>query len=135
MTTVQSVFESAMSLMDELSLSGEAENSDTQEYALRAPAILNALTAELRTLTGESGDWLPAEGLDDSLPVDANYGLSALPYGLAANLLVDENPAPASYFQQRYEELRAVFLARRKADIEDIELLYGGIGQGEFSRW
>ena len=133
MTTVQSVFESAMSLMDELSLSGEAENSDTQEYALRTPAILNALTAELRTLTGESGDWLPAEGMDDSL--HANYGLSALPYGLAANLLVDENPAPASYFQQRYEELRAVYLARRKADIEDIALLYGGIGQGEFSRW
>lgn len=135
MTTVESVFAVAMGLMDELNVSGEAANSDTHEYELRTPAILNALTAELRTLTGEGSDWLPAEGMGDSLPVDANYGLSALPYGLAANLLVDENPAPASFFQQRYEELRAVYLARRKADIEDIELLYGGVGQGEFSRW
>ena len=67
--------------------------------------------------------------------MDSNYGLAAMPYGLAANLLVDENPAPASFFQQRYEELRAVYLARRKASIEDIEMLYGGVGQGEFARW
>lgn len=135
MTTVESVFNAAMGLMDELDTSGAARSADTKEYELRAPAILNALTAELRTLTGETGDWLPAEGFDDSLPLDSNYGLSALPYGLAANLLVDENPAPASYFQQRYEELRAVYLARRQASIEDIDMLYGGIGQGGFARW
>ncbi len=135
MTTVESVFNAAMGLMDELDASGEARSADTMEYELRAPSILNALTAELRTLTGEDGDWLPAEGMEDSLPVDSNYGLAAMPYGLAANLLVDENPAPASFFQQRYEELRAVYLARRKASIEDIEMLYGGVGQGEFARW
>ncbi|HIS97144.1 MAG TPA: hypothetical protein IAD42_04135 [Candidatus Scatomorpha pullistercoris] len=135
MTTVESVFKAAMVLMDELSSTGEARTSDTKEYELRAPSILNALTAELRTLMGETADWLPAEGMDDSLPVDTNYGLAAMPYGLAANLLVDENPSAASFFQQRYEELRAVYLARRRADIDDIEMLYGGIGHGEFARW
>lgn len=135
MTTVESVFASAMGLMDELDTQGGAQSADTKDYERRAPAILNALCAELRTLTGEGSDWLPASGTEDLLPVEENYGLSALPYGLAANLLVDENPAAASFYQQRYEELRAVYLARRRADLEDIELLYGGVEQGNFARW
>lgn len=135
MTTVESVFASAMGLMDELDPQGGAQSADTKDYERRAPAILNALCAELRTLTGEGSDWLPASGTEDLLPVEENYGLSALPYGLAANLLVDENPAAASFYQQRYEELCAVYLARRRADLEDIELLYGGVEQGNFARW
>lgn len=135
MTTVESVFAAAMGLMDELDTQGGAQSADTKDYERRAPAILNALCAELRTLTGEGSDWLPASGTEDLLPVEENYGLSALPYGLAANLLVDENPAAASFYQQRYEELRAVYLARRRADLEDIELLYGGVEQGNFARW
>ena len=95
MTTVESVFASAMGLMDELDPQGGAQSADTKDYERRAPAILNALCAELRTLTGEGSDWLPASGTEDLLPVEENYGLSALPYGLAANLLVDENPAAA----------------------------------------
>ena len=135
MTTVESVFAAAMGLMDELDPQGGAQSADTKDYERRAPAILNALCAELRTLTGEGSDWLPASGTEDLLPVEENYGLSALPYGLAANLLVDENPAAASFYQQRYEELRAEYLARRRADLEDIELLYGGVEQGNFARW
>lgn len=135
MTTVESVFAAAMGLMDELDPQGGVQSADTKDYERRAPAILNALCAELRTLTGEGSDWLPASGTEDLLPVEENYGLSALPYGLAANLLVDENPAAASFYQQRYEELRAVYLARRRADLEDIELLYGGVEQGNFARW
>lgn len=135
MTTVESVFAAAMGLMDELDPQGGAQSADTKDYERRAPAILNALCAELRTLTGESEGWLPASGTEDLLPVEENYGLSALPYGLAANLLVDENPSAASFYQQRYEELRAMFIARLPASVEDIELLYGGVGGGSFSRW
>ena len=83
MTTVESVFASAMGLMDELDPQGGAQSADTKDYERRAPAILNALCAELRTLTGEGSDWLPASGTEDLLPVEENYGLSALPYGLA----------------------------------------------------
>ena len=54
---------------------------------------------------------------------------------MAAKLLVDENPSAASFYQQRYEELRAMFIARLPASVEDIELLYGGVGGGSFSRW
>lgn len=136
MAYVEDVFDAAMGIMDELSVSGEARTSDTEEYALRTPAIINMLVSELKMLTGERGDWLPVESLEDVVPVgDTSYALGALPYGLAANLLVDENPSAASFYQQRYEELRAYYLARMQAVSGDIVNLYGGIEYGEFGAW
>lgn len=136
MAYVEDVFDAAMGIMDELSVSGEARTSDTEEYALRTPAIVNMLVSELKMLTGERGDWLPVESLEDVVPVgDTSYALGALPYGLAANLLVDENPSAASFYQQRYEELRAYYLARMQAVSGDIVNLYGGIEYGEFGAW
>ena len=76
------------------------------------------------------------ESLEERVPVgDTSYALGALPYGLAANLLIDENPSAASFYQQRYEELRAWYLARVQALSGDIANLYGGIEYGEFSAW
>jgi len=134
-TTARDIFSAAMSIMDELSPSGEAAHSDTREYEQRAPAILNVMLTELKVLRGDSDGWLPVESLDEPVSVETNYALGAMPYGLAANLLVDENPSAASFYQQRYEELRAMFIARLPASVEDIELLYGGVGGGSFSRW
>ena len=34
-----------------------------------------------------------------------------------------------------YEELRALFVSRLKASVEDIDMLYGGVGEGRFARW
>ncbi len=135
MTTARDIFSAAMSIMDELSPSGEAAHSDTREYEQRAPAILNVMLTELKVLRGDSDGWLPVESLAEPVSVETNYALGAMPYGLAANLLVDENPSAASFYQQRYEELRAMFIARLPASVEDIELLYGGVGGGSFSRW
>lgn len=124
-----------MSIMDELSAAGEAANSDTREYEQRTPAILNVLLTELKVLRRDDADWLPLEGMDEPVPVETNYALGAMPYGLAANLLVDENPTAASFYQQRYEELRSLFVSRLKASVEDIDMLYGGVGEGRFARW
>ena len=133
MAYVGDVFDAAMGIMDELDAEGGAQTADTAEYMLRAPAIVNALISELKILTGEYDDWLPVESLDDLVPAgDTSYALGALPYGLAANLLVDENPSAASFYQQRYEELRAYYLARLRAHMGAIENLYGGIEYGEF---
>lgn len=130
------VFEAAMGLMDELSAEGEAQTSDTAEYVLRTPAVINLLVSELKMLTGERDDWLPVESLDDIVPVaDTSYALGALPYGLAANLLVDENPSAAGFYQQRYEELRAYYLSRMRAVSGNITDLYGGLEYGEFAGW
>lgn len=136
MAYVSDVFNAAMGIMDELGQTGQAQTSDTQEYEYRTPAIINMLVGELHMLLGNRDNWLPVTSLDDMVPTaDTNYALSALPYGLAANLLIDENPTAASFYQQRYEELRAYYLARQQADVGDITDLYGGIPYGEFSRW
>ena len=108
MAYVSDVFDAAMGIMDELGQTGQAQTSDTQEYEYRTPAIINMLVGELHMLLGNRDNWLPVTSLDDMVPTaDTNYALSALPYGLAANLLIDENPTAASFYQQRYEELRA----------------------------
>lgn len=136
MAYVSDVFDAAMGIMDELSADGQSQTSDTQEYINRTPAIINMLVGELHMLLGNRDNWLPVTSLDDMVPTaDTNYALSALPYGLAANLLIDENPTAASFYQQRYEELRAIYLSRQQADVSDITNLYGGIEYGEFSRW
>ena len=136
MAYVGDVFETAMGLMDELDAEGEALTPDTAEYMLRTPMIINTLIAEFKMLTGERGDWLPVESIDDMMPAgDTSYQLGALPYGLAAALLVDENPSAASFYQQRYEELRAWYIARAQASTGDIVNLYGGIEYGEFAAW
>lgn len=135
--TVGDVFNAAMGIMDELSTTGEPQTTDTKEYEYRTPAIINMMVGELALLTGNSGDWLAVESLDDLVPnVSSSYARSALPYGLAANLLVDENPSSASFFQQRYEEMRNLYVSRQPAELSDITNLYGfGIEYGEFSRW
>ena len=136
MAYVEDVFDAAMEIMDELAAGGQALTPDTEEYAQRTPAIINALVSELKMLTGEREEWLPVESLEERVPVgDTSYALGALPYGLAANLLIDENPSAASFYQQRYEELRAWYLARVQALSGDIANLYGGIEYGEFSAW
>ena len=84
---------------------------------------------------GEDG-YVCAIGHVDVVPVgDTSYSLGALPYGLAAGLLVDENPSAASFYQQRYEEMRAYYLARLQAAVGDIGNLYGGIEYGRFAGW
>lgn len=135
--TVGDVFNAAMGIMDELSTTGEPQTTDTKEYEYRTPAIINMMLGEIDLLTGNTEEWLAVEGLDDLVPnVSSSYARSAMPYGLAANLLVDENPSSASFFQQRYEEMKNLYVARQPAEISDITDLYGmRIEYGEFSRW
>ena len=58
-----------------------------------------------------------------------------MPYGLAAHLLIDENPDMASFFNQRYQELLNQFRYSIPVESEDIQDLYGGIEYGYFARW
>lgn len=135
MASVTDVFNAAMSFMDELSDDGSAQTADTLEYKNRTPSIVNMMLSEYNMLMGNSADWLPAEDLDSFLRVDTNYALGVMPYGLAANLLVDENPTAANFYQQRYEDMRNRYMSHHQADSAEIENLYGGIEHGEFSRW
>ena len=142
-TNAQRVFDLTMALMDELSESGKTLTSDTQEYHNRTLFILNVMRGELYPYSdtytlGEVGKRPIASVIED---FEADIGLddyicqSVMPYGLAAHLLLDENPTAANYFQQRYEELKA-FLARGlNTGSEDIVDVYGGFAHCEYSYW
>lgn len=142
-TTAQTVFEMAMHLMDEVNEStGAADTNDTKEYKNRTLPILNMLRIECfpasDTYAATPGKrpvcpWI--SGFDAEIGMDDGICQGVLPYGLAAHLLLDENPEAASFFQQRYEE--ALEEARRgvPAESEDIVNLYGGIEHGRFGRW
>lgn len=143
MTTAQWIFEQAMHLMDEGNeITGQADTDETRAYKHRTLPILNVLRVECscasdtcqteagkRTLCPEIPDFESEIALDDGICQ------GVLPYGLAAHLLVEENPAKASYFQQRYEELLATAKGGIPAQSVDITNPYGGIEHGRYSYW
>lgn len=134
----------AMHLMDEVNEStGAADTNDTKEYKNRTIPILNILRIECFPASDTFAVVTPGKrpicpeirNFTDEIGMDDGICQGVLPYGLAAHLLLDENPSVASYFQQRYEE--ALMRARigLPAVSEDIVDLYGGIEHGQFARW
>ena len=148
-TTAQAVFEAAMGLMDEVNeQSGATDTADTREYKNRTLFILNVLRGELYPYSdtyeyGENGKRPIAaviDSFDGAIPLDDYICQSVMPYGLAAHLLLDENPTAAAFFNGRYEELKAD-LARGLPQVSmDIEDVYGwgpggGLTYNQFARW
>lgn len=143
-TNAQWVFEKAMYLMDEGNeSSGLADTAETREYKHRTLPILNVLRLECFPASdtyraGEPGARPVCPEITDftaAIPLDDGLCQGVLPYGLAAHLLLDENPALASFFQQRYQELLNAARLGIPAGTEDIVDLYGGIEFGQFARW
>lgn len=135
MAKAQEIFNATMSIIDELSANGQAQTNDTLEYSYRTPAIINILLAELNTLFGNE-DFIPINAMaDDVQGVNNSFALGIAPYGLAAHLLLDENPTAAAFFQARYEELLRTYVFKRPAEVGDIVNLYGGFEHNDFGRW
>ena len=137
MVTVQNVFEVAMGLIDELGEpSGTADCPENREYRHRTPAIVSALqneclraSATWRALPGGGRPVLPAvTSMSQELGLDDGVALGVLPYGLAAYLVLDEDPSLAGYFSQRYTEQLAAAARAVPARSENIEQLYGRLG-------
>ena len=144
MTTAQWIFERAMHLMDEGSVgTGAVDTWDTKDYKNRTLSILNVLRLECypasdtyethepgkRPVCPEITDFTTPIGLDDGICQ------GVLPYGLAAHLLLEENPDVAAYFNQRYQELLFQYKNAIPAPSEEIQQVYGGIEYGWFARW
>lgn len=144
-TNAQRVFDLAMALMDEVNEStGQTDTSDTREYKNRTLFILNVLRGELYPYSDtydkdvENGKRPIAaviENFEADIQLDDYICQSVIPYGLAAHLLLDENPTAASFFQSRYEELRSLLARGLPQGSEDIIDLYGGIEHCEYGRW
>ena len=144
-TTAQRVFDMARGLMDEVNeTSGGTDDADTREYKVRTLLILNALRGELfpysDTYAAEEPGKRPIlaviQSFDQVIGMDDYICQSVLPYGLAAQLLLDENPDSASFFQQRYEEMRMNLAKGLPQQSESISDVYGIVSPyNEFSRW
>ena len=146
MTTGQAVFDIAMGMMDEV-LNGNTNTGDTAEYKGRTLYILNALAGELypysdtytQTEAGKRPIVTPISAFDTNIDLDDYICRTVMPYGLAAHLLLDENPTSASFFLQRYEELVRGLRSGIPAASEDIVDVYGGRGgiepYTEFGYW
>lgn len=143
MTTAQQIFESAMALMDSLSDSGAADTADNAEYKARTLAILNLLRGELYpysdTYEAQDGGRATANLIRDfTSPVNLDDYIcqSVMPCGLAAHLLLTEDPATANFFQQRYDELKATLARGLGAVSEDIADVYGeGWAHNDYGAW
>lgn len=134
------VFNNAMALMDEFSTEMDEHGrynpneEDTIEYRSKTPAILNILMGELYPYSDNyPKDALykrpivtPLHSLDDDIPLDDYICRTVMPYGLAAHLLIQEDPSTANYFQQRYDELKAKLAVGMPTESADIVDVYGG---------
>ena len=148
--TGMDVFQRAITIMDELSDDGKYKYEDTDEYRNRTLAILNLLVNELYPFSDtykKNQEWdtgrrpvaAQLEDLYSEIDLDDYCAGSVLPYGLAAHLLLGEDPSVANYCQQRYDELKASLSRGLPSVSEDIEDVYGPIGglypYNEFSSW
>jgi len=150
--TGMDVFQRAITMMDELNDAGEFRHDDTTEYLNRTLPILNILQGELYFYsdtfpkrqeweTGRRPVLMPITSLETAIDLDDYCAGTVMPYGLAAHLLLDENPSAAGYFQQRYEGLLIGLQSGRgmlsvSEDITDIYGPNGGVSPyNEFSMW
>lgn len=136
MTNAEWVFARAIHLMDEQNEStGETQTADTKEYRLRTLSILNILRNELYPY---SDTYEPSAGrkrpvcqmiatFEEDIGLDDVLAQGILPYGLAAHLLLGENDALASFFNQRYTELINTLAAKAPSEWESIDPAYGSI--------
>ena len=146
-TTAQRVFDLAMGLMGEVNEStGATDTADNKAYKVRTLLILNVLKGELfpysdtyvQSTDGTRPICTTISDFDTAIGMDDVVCQTIMPYGLAAQLLLDENPDSASFFQQRYEELRTK-LQNSATSFSPIEDVYDSANIGteynDFGRW
>ena len=131
--------------MDEKDRAGDYDISTTKEYKNRTLDILNILRGELYpysdTYTNDEESGIrPISTLikDFDKPIDLDDYIcqTVMPYGLAAHLLVSEDPSVAQFMNGRYEELKALLARGNPAVSEDIVDVYSGYyPYNDHSRW
>lgn len=103
-TTAEQVFDYAMALIDEISDSGVVNTQNTTNYKAKTPKLLTILEFELCRKEGKTQT--PITSITQAMNVSDDVAIRVLPYGLASVLLLTEDPATASFYNQRYEELK-----------------------------
>lgn len=134
---VQDVFDKAIRLMDEQNEStGATITTDTKEYLVRTPDILDSILARVSLAVGEP--YVRVTAMKDEIGLDDAVVLGVLPYYLASALIAIEaqDSGLAAYFSRIGDTALSAISARlSKAEAEQVEDVYGGIEHGEFALW
>lgn len=132
----EAIFIMTMAMIDEMTDTGELDATTTAEYRAKAPSILTMLQNEIVGIENryrkkaEEIYPVPILSLDQAVQIDDIKANTLLTNGLAANLMLHEDKALAGFFEQRYEELKNMFLKPTpkepisKKDIYDSKLDY-----------
>jgi hypothetical protein len=126
----------AMDLIDERLPSGQLDAETTKEYRVKAPGILTVLQAEIVGIENRyrkaTDNIYPVaiESLEQTFQIDDIKASTLLTNGLAAQLMIHEDKAVANYFEQKYEEMKGMFLKpiprtpEKREDVYDATLRY-----------
>ena len=142
-TTVQQVFDLTINLIDSVSDDGQTDTEDTLDYKNRTLGLLNTIQQRLYRYSdtyklrkpGKRAVLPMLESFEDVIQLDDYIAQTVMPNGLAALLLLAEDPSQANYFQQVYEELIRGLGQGLATVSEDIDDLYGNFEYTEFGRW
>lgn len=148
MNTVQDVFDIAIRVMGENNDStGETRTSDTKEYIVRTPSILNSILDQVYPASdtyprGSASGKRPiarkVHAMTDELDLDEKICTNVLPYGLAGLLLTEENPELSDFYWSTYLENLNDCMASLPAVESAIVDVYNGAANiefGQFSHW
>ena len=132
----EAIFIMTMAMIDEMTDTGQLDETTTAEYRAKAPSILTMLQNEIVGIENryrkksEEIYPVPILSLEQAVQIDDIKANTLLTNGLAANLMLHEDKALAGFFEQRYEELKNMFLKPSpkepisKIDIYDSKLDY-----------
>ena len=124
----EEIFNMTMAMIDEMTATGLDEQT-IADYKKKAPYILTMLQNELVGIENrfrskkEQIYPIAIEDLDQTIELDSIKASTLLTNGLAANLMLHEDTALANYFEQRYVEMKGMFLksaARKPEKREDV---------------
>ena len=105
-----------MAMIDEMLTSGELDPETTAEYRAKAPSILTMLQNEIVGIDNryrhkdEYIHPVPIFSLGQTFQIDDIKASTLLTNGLAAHLMLHEDKTLANFFEQRYEEMKGMFL-------------------------
>jgi hypothetical protein len=132
----EDIFNMTMAMIDEMLTSGALDAEATAEYRAKAPSILTMLQTELIGIDNrfrDKKDWVypvVIETLDQPLQVDDIKAQTLLTNGLAAQLMLHEDKTLSNYFEQRYHEMKGMFIKptprkpEKREDVYDATLNY-----------
>ena len=141
---VQDVFDKAIQLMDEQNeATGSTDTTDTKPYRVKAVGICNTLLGFVYPASdtykvsaeGKRPICAAAETMESELDLDDFICASVLPWGMAAQFVLDDDKEKANFFWQTF--LEQIEAAKRgiPAPIGEVEDVYGGIEHGEYGAW